>query len=183
MKAFLTSALAVAIVAVPFPVAAACGSGQIPSYDDIEAVMLTSGYRASDGYHEKLAGITAFRRSAYWVFFWDRFPTVYSQYDLVGSVGTYTLGATLADAKDVLRSDRFFELSNPSHLVTDVSQSVLSVLRCSVVTRLIVYNATEFQDPAVAKLLDDFRALVTNSRKTKGSKTPLDFKQTLLFDP
>jgi hypothetical protein len=182
-KLVLRAVLAAAMAAVPLSGEAKCGTGQPISYDDIQAVMLTSRYRTSDGYHAKWSGITGLASSSYWVFFWRYSPTQYSQYNLVGAVGSYTLDAKLADAVDILQRDHFFDLSNPYFMVTDASQSVLTVLSCSIVTRIIVYNGPEYQDPSVAKVLSDLRDLVVQSKKNVTSTSPTDFEQTLLFDP
>jgi hypothetical protein len=161
---------------------AKCGTGNQPGYDDITAVMLTSRYRASDGYRARWDGIKALRDSTYWAFFWDASPTRYSQYNLVGGIGSYELSIKLSDAVRILQNNAFFELSN-RELGSDGPQLVLSVLRCSTVTRLIVYDDPLKQDAAVAKLFDDFAALIETSPKVQTSVVPAGFKETLLFDP
>lgn len=102
---------------------AKCGTGNPASYDDIEAVMLTqngcgsailepvaSNLTSKQFPHDWIA--SAFDCSTYWVLFWEtgpaKFPTSYSQYNLRGSVGTFHLSATLAEARAVLQKDEFF---------------------------------------------------------------------------
>ncbi len=163
---------------------ATCGTGNTPSYDDVQAVLLTNDYRVSDGYRDKTAPAPTLRSSTYWLFFWEDFPTAYAQFTLKGSAGAYRLNATLADAKSLLERDRFYSL-NPSRkcCITEQTLSVLTVLHCGVVTRIAMYNNPEFQERPTAKLFADFETLITDSRKTKLPGAPANFKPTLLFDP
>lgn len=186
-KLLLLSAVIAAVMTAPMPAEAKCGTGQAISYGDIEAVMFKSGYQDWPGYHEKWQTwekTKAFPYSAFYLFLWQGFPTRYVQYNLEGAIGTYTLATTISRARYVLREDSFYSISNrfSNVLVTDTPMSVVTVLRCSVVTRLMVYMDPKFQEPAIQRLLGDLRALIVDSRKTRISKNPQDFEETLLFD-
>ncbi|HLY01655.1 MAG TPA: hypothetical protein VKR56_04075 [Candidatus Cybelea sp.] len=186
-KLIFGALLAGAMSTVPILAEPKCGTGRPISYDDVEAVMLKSGYQDWPGPQEKWQTwkkANAFQYSAFYVLFWQPFPTKYIQYNLEGAIGTYTLGATIASARGVLKRDSFFSISNryADEVVTDTPMSVVTVLRCSVVTRIMVYVEPRFQEPAIQKLLADLRALIINSSKTRISKSPQDFEETLLFD-
>lgn len=179
---------ALAVVMFPEAAGAICGTGHPLSYDDIEAVLLTNDYRISDAYRDQTHPVDDLSSSTYWLLFWEsgpaRFPTQYSQYTLKGSVGTYQISATLADARAILERDNFFKLSPKNYmLVTEQTFSVLTVLRCGVVTRVVMDNNPEFQEAATARLFSDFNRLIASSKQTKISNAPADFKQLRLFDP
>ncbi len=108
------AALILALCLSTATASATCGTKSPPDYGDIEAVMLARNYDT-----EPHARPTRYRhtvpsidRSTFWVLFWEtgpaKFPTVYSQFDLQGMVGTYHLSAKLADAIAILRRDDFF---------------------------------------------------------------------------
>jgi hypothetical protein len=180
--AFLGSAVIMAFT--PAVASATCGTSKPFSYDDIEAVTVTNDYRTSDGYRDKTYPVSNMAASTYWLFFWAGFPTEYSQFTLKGSVGTFHLEATLADARKLLKQDAFYSLSPDRHCcVTEETESVVTVLRCAVVTRIIMYNDLRYQEPATAKLFTDFAELVRASAKTRVSSSAGKFKPTLLFDP
>ncbi len=80
-----------------------------------------------------------------------------------------------------MRKDDFYLLNPGEHLVTDIRESVVTVRRCGVVTRLMLYPLPEF-DAKVNKLFSDFDSLVEHSKKNKIDDSPEDFKYTLLFD-
>jgi hypothetical protein len=129
--------------------------------------------------------------STFWLHFWETsvarqpvaFPTEYSQFTLTDSIGTFHLSATLADAKAILKRDEFYALSPADHNVTETTWSVITVLRCAVVTRIRMISVPEYQEPALAKVFADFNDLIERSAKTRVSGTPSDFRTTLLFDP
>jgi hypothetical protein len=184
------------IVFSAFPLAAAakCGTGNPISYNDISSVLLTDDYRTSDGYRDKTSPTSNLARSTFWLHFWETtgpgvhgkpliFPTAYSQFTLRGSMGTFHLSATLAEARDILKRDDFYELSPQDHDVTETTWSVITVLRCAVVTRIRMISVPEYQEPAVAKLFADLENLIEHSVKTKVSDSATDFKPNLLFDP
>jgi hypothetical protein len=182
-------ALALTVGLAPATAAARCGTGQPLNYDDIESALVTNDYRISDAYRDQTHPAEDLASSTYWLFFWEtgpaRFPTQYSQYTLKGSVGTYQLSATLADARDILKRDDYFSLSPQNYViaVTEQTFSVLTILRCAVVTRLIMDNNPQFQEAATAKIFRDFDNLIASSRLTKVSNAPTDFKSLRLFDP
>ncbi len=68
-------------------------------------------------------------------------------------------------------------------MVTESTWSVLTALRCGVVTRIRMLNETPHQDAATAKIFADFQALNARSPKTRISQTPKAFEETLIFDP
>lgn len=155
----------------------ACVSGKPASYDDINAVMF-----------ERSAGTWGtpdnpqLKDSAYWVFFWNIEPgATYSQFSKRSDRGTYHLSATLGEAIQILERNHFFTLNPGEHLVTDVGENIVTVRRCGVVTRLMMFNLPDF-DAKVNKLFADFDGLVEHSKKTKTSTSPEDFKYTGLFE-
>lgn len=187
MKTVVLSLVIAALTAAPMLADAKCGTAHPVSYDDIEAVMFKSGYQDWPDHHEKWQTwekTQAFPYSAFYVFFWQGYSTRYTQYNLEGAIGTYALQATITSARGVLRKDSFYSISNrySNVEVTDTPMSVVTVLRCSVVTRLMVYMDPQFQEPAIQKLLSDLRRLITDSKKTRTSRLPKDFEETLLFD-
>lgn len=188
-------ALAAVALCLAFPsvsASAKCGSGNRPSYDDVEAIMLKqNGCGANIGSFSASPAPRQLRKtfecSTYWAFFWKggpaNFPTQYSQYNLHGAVGTYRLLATTADAVDILRKDNFFALSPADGYVTDTAQTVLSVRRCAVITTIATFTGAGNLEPATAKLLTDLAALVKLSAKTRVSTVPRSFDETGLFEP
>jgi hypothetical protein len=199
VKAVLASALLAALI--PSVAKAKCGTGNQPSYDDIDAVMFTQNGCNSTIQDANVATLkspyvpqgwfaSTFVCSTFWVLFWnngrENVPTTYSQYDLRESAGTFTISATLDDARTLLRKDRFYELYPSSRTITDTARAVISVKRCAVVTRISVYNvpgSPEDQDAATLTLFDDLRALVSGAAKSPISSSPKDFGLTGLFDP
>ena len=152
---------------------------------------------AQDGHGAAIGSLTAapepwrlrerFDDSAYWVLFREtgpaKFPTEYAQFNLKGSVGTYNISATLADARAILRRDDFFSLTPPGDYITDTAQAVLSVQRCAVITKIRIFAGVGNAEPAAAKLFSDLASLVRLSAKTRISSTPKVFEGKGLFDP
>jgi hypothetical protein len=173
----------------------------VQSYADVDAVMLTQNgcdgtiqdadvatLKSPQSPHGWL--VSTFECSTFWVLFWnngrDNVPTTYSQYNLRDATGTFTLLATIDDARALLRKDRFYDLYPRGLMITDTARAVMSVRRCAVVTRISVYHMREAsaeQDAATLKLFHDFRALVINAAKKRTSSSPSDFELTGLFDP
>jgi hypothetical protein len=201
----LSTAIAIAwlLLAAVAPVAAdsKCGTGNAPSYDDIDAVMFTqngckSTIQDADAaalksqQFPKGLSVSTFECSTFWALFWNNgrnnVPTTYSQYNLKHAVGMFNLSATLEDARVVLRKDRFYDLYPSSLIVTDAARAVLSVKRCAVITRISAFNeqaSAVSQDGPTLRLFDDFRALISGATKMRTENYPKDFEQTLLFDP
>ena len=65
-------------------------------------------------------------------------------------------------------------------MVTEETFSVLTVLRCAVVTRTIMANNPKFEDAATAKSFADVDAMISASVKTKVSPVASDFKELRL---
>jgi hypothetical protein len=164
----------------PSIAAAACGTGQPPSYDDIDAVMLKqTGCKGA--LHPKTP--KSFECSYFWALVWDGEPSEYSQYNLPGSIGLFEISTSIADVRSILSKDNFFALSPPDYEVTDTTESVVSVKRCAVTTRIRMYNTPMAEEPATARLFADLRHLFRIAEKTRKSFAPKDFQYTLLFDP
>jgi len=172
--------IALAYLMLPTVAKAKCGSGQPPSYDDVSAVMLKQ--TGCDGTLHARA-VRSFDCSYFWVLFWDGEPTEYSQYNLPGQTGFYHLSKTISPVRNILRQDNFFSLSPPDVEVTDTAESVLSVKRCGVITRLQIYNSSRFVEPATARLFADLVRFVSQAPRIRSSAVPGAFKYTLLFDP
>ncbi|MGA8098372.1 MAG: hypothetical protein WB810_06920 [Candidatus Cybelea sp.] len=183
------------------PVAAdsKCGTGNAPTYNDVDAITFTQngcGSTIQDANVAMLKSsqfphgwfVSTFDCSTFWVFFWnngrENVPTKYSQYNLKDAVGTFDLSATLDDARALLRKAHFYDL-NPNNLtITDTARTVLSVKRCAVITRISVFNSsTVTQDGPTLRLFDEFRVLVAGATRNRLSSAPSDFEQTRLFDP
>lgn len=186
-KSILSGIAAAAIIALPVIAEANCGTGPI-TYNDVSAIMLTSAYRPSDRGDDATRRVTHIADSTFWMLIWEdhgyEIESHYSQYNLIGAVGSYNIHSKLAEVKKILRRNDFYRL-NPADepTLTDTPQTVLSVLRCSVVTRIIMYNDPDAQDQAAAKLFSDLREFIVTSKKAKTSNRPSDFTATLLFDP
>jgi hypothetical protein len=177
-----------------------CGTGNAPSYNDIDAVMFTqNGCKGT--IHDANVGtlkssqfprglVSAFDCSAFWASFWNNgresVPTIYSQYNLKDEVGLFALSATLDDVKALLKKDQFYDLSPSGLTITDTARAVLSVRRCAVITRISVFNmegSPVTQDAPTLTLFDDLRTLIAGAAKKRISDTPKDFELTGLFDP
>jgi hypothetical protein len=189
------------LAVAPVAVDSKCGTGNVPSYSDINAVMFTQNGCKGTIQDADLAllnspqfprgrFVSAFDCSTFWALFWnngrDNVPTTYSQYNLKNAVGLFDLSASLADARALLRKDRFYDLYPRNLMITDTARAVLSVRRCGVITRISAFNTQEsggVQDAPTFRLFDAFRALITGADKTRVSSAPKDFEQTLLFDP
>jgi hypothetical protein len=170
------------------PALATCGTGNAPSYDDISAVLL-----AQNGCHSsvqdpaedrRLYPVTDVRCSTFWALFWELQRPIarYSQFNMQGSVGTFALSSTFADARAVLKRDDFFSLSPPDYIVTDSAELSLTVKRCGVVTKILLYDGSpRVLEPAALKAYKDLRALVFESQKTLISAKPSLFPYGGLF--
>jgi hypothetical protein len=188
LRRLTISAGALLIFLAPIDGLATCGTGHPPSYDDIEAIMVTQNDQQAAMTTPLPFTVSTFARSSYWAFFWEtgpaRFPTVYSQFSLRGMVGTYHLSVRLADATGVLKQHDFFNLSPEEHLITDTPKLVLSVKRCAVITRIGMYNPPpDDEDGQTKALFEDLQHLVAGAKATKISDKPKAFEETLLFDP
>lgn len=158
------------------PALGACVSGKPATYSDINAVMFQ---RTAGGWVNPAN--PPLKGSAYWVFFWNIEPgATYSQFSKRSDRGTYHLTASLGEAIEILERDHFFTLNPGEHLVTDVGENVVTVRRCGVVTRLMMFDVPEF-DAKVNKLFSDFDLLVERSSKKKTDDDPEEFKYSLLF--
>src|SRR5262249_29863641 len=185
------------------PVAAysKCGTGNTPSYSDVDAVMFTqNGCKGTiqDASVATLRSpqfprgwfVSAFDCSTFWVLFWnngrDNVSTTYSQYNLKNAVGLFDLSATLDDARALLEKNRFYDLNPRSLMITDTARAVLSVKRCGVIMRISAFNTQdsgEMQDAPTLRLFDAFRTLIAGASKKRISSAAKDFEQTHLFDP
>jgi len=178
---FLLVLVFVTVASLYRPAFSACVSGQPASYSDIVAVMFA---------RHGCGGLVRPKRfplkcSSYYVFFWNINPTgTYTQYDAPSDSqsgrGTYKLDTTLQQAVNLLQKNDFFLLNPGEHQLSDISETVVTVRRCGVVTRLMMYPLAEF-DPKVNALFADFDALVQHAKKDKTSDTPEDFQYTGLF--
>jgi hypothetical protein len=188
----LIAALVFITASVPAVASAKCDSTSPSSYDDIEAVMLaqngcggTVGSLSAPAPAWRLK--TRFECSAYWVLFREsggnRFPTEYSQFNLKQSVGTYHVSATLDDAREILRRHNFFSLSPPGGYIADAAQAVLSVRRCAVITRIVIFTGSGNSEASTAALFADLATLVETSSKVSISSAPKVFAESGIFDP
>jgi len=168
---------------------AKCGSGLPLNYDDIQAVMFSqSGCGSTLGRRT----VTSFECSDFHAFIgaggrpqgWT-IPAIseYVQYDLPGATGTYNLILSMSQVRNVLRKDSFFTISPPDLVALDTAESVLSVKRCAVLTKVNIFDFRDAGDAASRKLFDDVRALIKGAAKKLVSHKPKTFDLTGAFDP
>jgi hypothetical protein len=175
---FLALILCVTLVGSE-PALAICKDGVAPDYNDISAVMFE---RRGDGCLGAAPSwlrdqkVTDFKCSNFWLFAGLSPKALYTQYNLSGSQGTYNVAITLKQMVAVLRKHNFFMLSglDEGTVVSDVRETVLTVRRCGVVTRLLMYPIPSL-DPSVGALFGDFDALVLSSKKVKTNSQPTAF--------
>jgi hypothetical protein len=168
---------------------AKCGSGLPLNYDDISAVMFSqSGCRSTLGRKT----IASFECSSFYAFFWAggrpqgwTTPVIseYVQNNLPGATGTYNLSLSISRVRNVLRKDSFFTISPPDLTALDTAESVLSVRRCAVLTKVNIFDSRDAGDVASRKLFDDMRALIKGAAKKLVSRKPKIFDLTGAFDP
>lgn len=183
----LSSAVLFILALAPTCAIATCGTGNPISYDDINTVALgQNGCRNTilESVPKKYRA-TTFDCSSYWALIWDLDPVpfqgTYSQFTLQDSIGTFQLRITLASVRDILRRNHFFSLSPPSVLVADTAVSVLTVRRCAVITRILMYNSPFDQEPATLKVFQGLRNLINEAEKKRTSAQPTPFNE-LQFD-
>lgn len=176
---------------LPIRAFAECKDGSPPSYTDISSIMFER--TGCGGFIHKPDDLKC---SSYWVYFGKNFKTTYSQQDANVGRGGYVLDASMEDAQELLERRGFFSLMPPDTLVTDIAYSVLTVRRCNVVQRILMYPTVQTTvqtatgdrtlpiggDAAVAVLFADFDALVARSKKEKVTDRPLYFDLNV-FDP
>jgi hypothetical protein len=169
---------------------ASCEPGTAPTYDDITAVLITRGYQSSFGHLERHGLTDQVAQSAFWAFFGSYGPgspeaaPIYSQFTLKASQGTYELQLSLRDLVTILREDGFYNLYAPERRILDGGgYAVVTVLRCSVSTKLFVIDQDSYQTPSIIKLIADITSLISHSQKTKTSLLPSKFAQMGVFDP
>ncbi|HET9392343.1 MAG TPA: hypothetical protein VFO29_02290 [Candidatus Rubrimentiphilum sp.] len=175
---------------------AKCGSGLPPDYRDIQAVMFNQNGCGSTLHPLRRNAMTVsrFDCSSFYAVVWElsgpngkqmQLLNDYVQYDLDGQIGTYKIEVSLSSVQELLRKDRFFGVAPMDLMPTDSSQAVISVKRCAVVTRVMIYNTNlpDLIDPAAAKLFQDLRRMIEKAPKRFVSRTPRPFMQKLLFDP
>jgi hypothetical protein len=190
--------IAILFFSWPSAAGAQCVSKKPIDYRDIDAVLYTVGYRTIDGAWKESDGYQPQRPADYqptdigesnlWAFWNSSAGTArYAQYSLQGRTGYFLLLAPLSDVIKLLRQDAFYELSSPLDEITDVSYSVLTVRRCSVVTRIMIPDPNSHfddsrTDAATRKLFSDVLRLIDAAQKQQLSATPADFDEKLLFD-
>ena len=172
-------AILLALILWPCAALATCGTGNAPSYDDVTAVMLEQ-FGCDGTFRRKFPD--TFECSIFWANFWKGEPSDYSQARLSGRNGYYYLKASVRQIRDILRKGDFFALSPPNIGAVDMAESILSVRRCGVVTKIQIFNDPHFSEPATKKLFDDLVQFVKRAPKTKISSKPREFRETLLYD-
>jgi hypothetical protein len=171
--------MAFAFATLPVAATAMCGTGQSPSYDDVSAVMFErQGCGGMNPHPPKDLSC-----SLYWVFItqWDSDGATYSQANLPEQMGTYKLDVTFPDVRALLRAHDFFSLNPEDHFITDISHSMLTVKRCGVVTRIMMYPPPTGTDEATATIFSAFDKLVARSKKHQLSGQPTPPPRTLFF--
>jgi hypothetical protein len=183
--------LLVGFVSIPAFALADCRNGAAPSYSDISAVMFERN--GCGGFTHKPDDLEC---SSYWVYFGKDFKTTYSQATKSIGRGAFSLDSSLQEAREVLRRHDFFNLAPPDITASDIMESILTVRRCKVVTKVLMYPIVQFSvhesagtkilqlggDPEVAELFAEFDAMVARGKKKKVSDHFLYFNLNV-FDP
>jgi len=164
----------------PLCVSAKCVSGQQPDYDDISAVLFERN--GCGPYIHDPADCAC---PSYWMYVtkwgsrdWgtpQREIRQYSQFTVPGQIGTYTFDVRFKDLEAILEKHRFFDLSPPYRIMSDQTDTVLTVKRCAVVTRLMIYGKGPDMDTETASLFADLDAFVEKTPKTRTSDKPERF--------
>src|SRR6202035_4724962 len=151
----LSLAFGVSLAILPYSARAECGIGIAPSYDDVEAVLFIHW---SAGLRDFRKPIARFDWSSYWATFTKYLDqNQYSQDNLQGQIGTYRLGVTLAQAREILARHDFYNLVPGEHYVPDIRLMTLPVLHCGIVTKFVMYPLEELNKPVYA-LFKDFES-------------------------
>jgi hypothetical protein len=172
---------------MPSLAAAKCGTGNALSYDDVSAVLFQHD---GCGVGRTIGPEQRFLCSSFWALFSinsavdagekPEAQAIYSQYNLVGSVGTWRLSSTLADVRDILRKGDFFTLS-PVDVGPDTGEATLTVKRCAVVTRIRASLMPETEGPII-RVLTGIMALIDDAAKSKISASPIRFRYDIFFE-
>lgn len=160
----------------PAPALSMCGQGQQLSYSDISNVLFER--QGCGGL--KRAQPKSLSCSGYWIYL-SSSGAVYAQWILSGSIGTYKSNVTLSQVEKVLAGHHFYDLNPRATYVTDVRQTVLTVKRCGVVTRVMIYPE-QAGERETRRLFAAIDALISKSRLTKINSSPEKFPYSAVFD-
>jgi hypothetical protein len=161
------------LAALPVSASAKCGPHNSATYSDISDVKFERFGCGGLSHHPP----TSLGCSMYWVV-WPNFDDKnvnianYSQFTLPGSIGSYAATVPFEDVQRLLEKYKFFELDPLSPDISDVRDSVLTVQRCSVLTRLAMKPIDG--DPATTALFKEFDTLVEHAKKRRLSTKPQD---------
>jgi hypothetical protein len=160
---------------LPLSGVAKCGNGEPASYDDITMVAFTR-QECYPWRHPP----DSMACSRYWLML-TKFGAgqadiaEYSQFTLPGKVGTFEMPGHFDELIALLQSHHFFSLNSAPLYESGSSPAVLTVSRCMVVTRLIMWPYGKYVDPATNALFRDIDVFVERSNKQQVSQKPKTF--------
>ncbi len=171
--------IALALLAGSAPALAMCNSSSPPDFNDITAIEFERN-GCGDIHPSDLDTNPTLDCSHYWILFKKESPdAVYSQSSDRPDRGTYSVNITLPEVVDLLRRLDFFNLNPADDFTTDITDTVLTVRRCGVVTRLMMFP--NGQDAVTNELFTGIDGLLVNAKLTKTSSDPQTFGDGYLF--
>jgi hypothetical protein len=172
MKMLALALVMICLMASPVAGSAKCVSGQPPDYDDISAVLFQR-----NGCAPYIHDVMDLSCSSYWMYVtnwgsrdWggpQREVREYSQFNVPGQIGTFSLNVNFKSIESILQRHKFFDLSPPYLMMSEQTDTVLTVKRCAVATRLMMYSRGPSMDKDTASLFADLDAFVANAEKTR----------------
>lgn len=174
--------LALVVAGAPEIARAKCAFGAMPDYADITSVAITQRGCGSTLAHGPAVDLKC---SKFWATFDADGEAEYSQYDLQDAAGDFDLAVPIGQARAILERNKFFDLNPPAQQApTDTSALSIAVWYCASVRAMKVYAGSFAKpqiDDRVAALFDQFRALISASKKAKRDDHPHVLSQ--VFDP
>ena len=170
-------ALSVLVALTPATAYSKCGTGNAPSYDDVTAIRFERDECKVPIHSVKSDCVSYLAFISNWNHR-QKETREYEQFAPASAAGDYTLRVNASDVIGILKQYKFFELNPASIGISDSPYSVLTVKRCSVVTRVsqpakyVNLNGFELDQPTQA-LFDALDAFIEKAPKVKVSGKPL----------
>jgi hypothetical protein len=143
--------------------------GQPPQYSDIDRVFLTN--QGCGSTLRPAQDPPTLECSRYWIYIDDN-GTKYSQYNLLGGVGTFDSAYSLSAARAILMKEKFFHVSLPDLLPpTDTDLQTVTAWVCGVMLSVQIY-AGDSDDAGVSHVIQELSEGVQSSSKRKVSDLP-----------
>ena len=171
--------MALSLIAITAGTAIAkCGPGGMPSYNDIsQVVVFQSGCKSTLTPGPPIS----IGCSRYWAAFSYAGKSVYAQFNLPGSQGTYSVDLPLADIAQLLQDHHFYSLSPAELVPTDVAETSIAVRRCGVTTVVKIYDEQEGQESEALALVAAINGRLGRAQKVRISREPQ--AAPTVFDP